>query len=942
MSNLKSIILAGVLAFLVLPTQAQWKVVEKVAGSASDYVIPYEKYVLENNGLTLIIHEDHSDPIVHVQVAYHVGSARESVRNSGFAHFFEHMMFQGSKNVADEEHFKIISEAGGTNNAFTSFDKTVYVNTAPSNLTETLLWLEADRMGTHLEGFTETKFNNQRDAVKNEKRQRYDNQPYGMVSENLFKTVFPNHPYEWTPIGYVDDLDIASFDDLRNFFLRWYGPNNATLVVSGDVNPVQVKQWAEKYFKSIPSCPEVKKQRAATPILPTDVYVPMTDNIWLPLTMMTFPTVKEYHRDEAALDILAEALGGGNNSLLYKNFVKTEDAVQASAGHSALELAGMFQIQVVANFMGMGFNDVEKRIRETLEEFNTKGISSEELERIKASLLSGAIDQLNSVSSKALLLSHWNMMKGETYNMKDEIERYSNVTAEDVMRVFRRYVYNQKAVIINVSREAPKEGDDQKPKSINPHAHEQKKADPQYEGLSYKPLVDDFDRSLRPSIPKGAAVKLPAYFTQNFDNGAKVIGSSTDETPKVYFYLEFEGGHLLEADKKIKSGTASITAELLNEGPAGMSSEEFSAELDRLGSRISFGSGVTSTTVFVSTMKENVDATLELLSKTLNTPRFDPNDFRRVKKQYLEGIKSRKSDPNWMARSTMNSILYEGSILAEDADGDFKSIDKMSVDDCKSFFERFYSPNVLNVAVVGDLSKEEILSKLVFVKDMKSKNVVVPEPPAAKAMQGTTLVLVDKPYAAQSLVVAAFPSSAYSYNGDYFKNTVMNFPLGGAFNSRINLNLREEKGYTYGARSFFNANKYNGTYQFSSNIKKEATDSAIAEFMKEVVKYKNEGISEEELSFTKSSILLSKALDYETPFQKLGFLSSIIEYDLPSNYTSEQEKIINALTVADINALAKANLKPEEMLIVVVGHAYKIREGLEKLGYGKIRLVEIN
>ena len=389
---MKNILTLAIVAIMYSFSTAQtsFELVEKVTPEEGKVLIPYEKYKLPANDLTLIIHEDHSDPIVHVRVAYHVGSARESIRNSGFAHFFEHMMFQGSKNVADEEHFKIISESGGTNNAYTSFDKTVYHQTATSNMTETLLWLEADRMGTHLEGFTQKKFENQRNAVKNEKRQRYDNQPYGMVNEILFKSLFANHPYEWTPIGFVDDLDMASFEDLRNFFLRWYGPNNASLVVSGDVDPEEVKVWAEKYFKGIAKCPEVRDMYPKKPALSMDYYVKDYDNIFAPLTLMAFPTVPEYHADEAALDILGEIIGGGNNSILYKNLEKKELALQVGAFHTTLELAGMFAVQVVTKPTmagGMSEADVEKNIRASIEEFETRGVSDEDLEITKTQVL---------------------------------------------------------------------------------------------------------------------------------------------------------------------------------------------------------------------------------------------------------------------------------------------------------------------------------------------------------------------------------------------------------------------------------------------------------------------------------------------------------------------------------------------------------------------------
>lgn len=942
MRNLKTSALLLLAMLLSTASFAQFELVEEVKADANPNAIPYKKFKLASNDLTLIIHEDHSDPIVHVQVAYHVGSARESVRNSGFAHFFEHMMFQGSKNVEDEEHFKIISESGGTNNAYTSFDKTVYVNTAPSNLTETLLWLEADRMGLHLDGFTEEKFNNQRDAVKNEKRQRYDNQPYGMMNEVLFKSLFPNHPYEWTPIGYVDDLDDASFEDLRNFFLRWYGPNNATLVVSGDVNPEDVKAWVNKYYGTINKCPDVRPDRPQRPILPINKYVPMTDNIWLPRTAIAYPTVEANHKDEAALSLLGQIFGGGNNSILYKNFIKTEDAVQAFSYNQSLELAGFFQIQVIANFMGLSFNEVEAKVNETLKEFNEKGVSDEELKRTKMSYRSYLLDQANSVSSKATLLADWNMMEMPAgYNLDDEIQKYEDVTKEDIMRVFRKYILNKKAVIQTVSREAPKDGDDETPKSVNPHAGEVKVIDAQYKGLTYNPPKDNFDRSIQPKAAAVKSVIVPDYYTANFDNGLKVIGSETKDLKKVYLYLVMEGGHLLEADKKINSGTAALTASLMNEGTASMTSEEYSAALEMLGSNISFGSGNTSTSVYVESFKENLDATLAILKEVLSQPRFDEKDFRRIKKQTLESIKNRKSSPSYLAYSTYNKQIYGKSILAESSSGDFKSVNKISVADCKAYYEAFYSPNVASLSILGPVNQNEILGKLDFLKSWENKNVVIPTIPAPEKPEETTIILVDKPYAAQSLIVAGYPSLKYDYNGDYFKSGVMNFTLGGAFSSRINLNLREDKGYTYGARSNFSANQYYGNYTFSGNIKKEATDSSIMEVMKELKNFKSGGITDEELTFTKSSILLSEALQYETPRQKLGFLANIVDYGLPKGYTAEQMKIVNSLTKEQINELAAKYIEPEHMLIVVVGHAYKVKPGLDKLGYGKVKVITV-
>ena len=939
----KTIITLNLVLFTIASlAQSSFELIEKVEAQEGKVIIPYEKYKLPNNDLTLIIHEDHSDPIVHVQVAYHVGSARESVRNSGFAHFFEHMMFEGSRNVKEGEHFKIIGESGGVNNAYTSFDKTVYHQTAPKNMTEKLLWLEADRMGTHLESFTQKQFENQRETVKNEKRQRYDNQPYGMVSEILFKSLFSNHPYEWTPIGYVDDLDIATYEDLKNFFLRWYGPNNATLIVSGDVNPEEVKVWVEKYFKGIQKCPEVKNMYPKKPQMSMDYYVTTTDNIFAPLTSFSVPTVPEFHRDEAALDILAEVLGGGNNSILYKNLTKQELALQAGAGHSTLELAGFLSIQVVtkpAMAGGLSFKEVEEKVRASIAEFETRGVTQEDLDITKAQVLRATYSQLNSIDSKSGILGHFSMMKGDGYGLQDEIDRYNAVTAEDVLSVYNKYIKGRKAVILRVEREANKDDDDDTPKSVNPHANDPKKIEAQYEGLVYNGPKQDYTT---PSVPAAKAFTLPDFYTEKFDNGLEVIGTQSSESPLVYFYIDMEGGHLLESDKKVSIGTAMMTASMMGEGTEKLTTEQFSRELEKLGSSISFNSGTMNSSIFVSSLSKNVDATLVLLKDALFQPRFDAADFKRIKEQTIEGLKSQKSNPSVMANKAWGKIMYEGTILADYYYGDFKSINKIGLDEVKSFYNSYYSPNVSTLVVSGDISKEDALSKLSFLKEWKNTNVVVPAIPELKMPSKTVIYLVDKPYASQSTIYAGHPGPKFDYKGDYFKSGVMNYTLGGAFNSRLNLKLREDKGWTYGARSGFSGNKQYGVYRFSGEIKKEATDSAVQVLMEEVIKFSNTGITQEELDFTKSSITLSEALDYETPFDKLNFLNSIIENDLPKDYTIQQAAMIKGMSVADINAVAKAQLKPDNMVIIVVGHAYKVRDGLNKLGYGKIKEITVD
>ncbi|NUM31587.1 MAG: insulinase family protein [Bacteroidetes bacterium] len=940
MSKIKTFILSALFLFS-LKAFSQFEFIEKVEQKPGEIIIPYEKYKLTSNDLTLIIHEDHSDPIVHVQIAYHVGSARESVRNSGFAHFFEHMMFQGSKNVADEEHFKMISKAGGTCNAFTSFDKTVYINTAPSNFTETLLWMEADRMSSLLEGFTKEKFESQRNAVKNEKKQSYDNQPYGMVSEVLFKTLFANQSsYEWTPIGFTDDLDIASFEDLRRFFLKWYKPNNATIVVSGDVNPEEVKEWVNKYYGTIAKGKTITKPKKVNVILPYDQYVEIKDNIYLPLTMMVWPTVPEFNKDEVPLTLLSYILSGNNSSPFYKKFVKTEDAVQASAGHSSLELAGFFSVDVVGTYGGLSTKEIEKKIRETLAEFDKNGCSNEELEKAKVVYKTNIIDVMDGVSSKALSLSHWNMMLNKKYNINDEIDAFNRVTKDDIMRVFRTYIKDKYAVIINVVPD-PEERDTSISKSVNPHANEEKIADPQYNGLTYTPVKDNFDRSLWPTVKPNKPVTLPDVYEFKLTNDLKVIGTKTSETPKVIVQLNIEGGQLLETGK-YPTGTTQLLASLLTEGTKDLTSEQFQNELDKMGSSISFYAGQTQFSCYLTSTKENIEKTLKLFEGVLLSPRFESSDFKRIKKQMLESVQSLKKNPSAMAEIAFQNIMFKGTLLEDDNSGNFKSVSKIKLDDVKEYFNNNFAPNVSSLIITGDLSDEEARKYFDFLNKWNRKELTIPSLGNMPEPEKVQIYLIDKPYAPQSVIMVTQKHIPYDYNGDYFKSTVMYYPLGGSFNSRLTLNIREKHGFAYSPQSAFSGNKYYGFLMWRADVRTNATDSAIREVMYEISNFKSGGITDEELDYAKKSLLAADALKYESPGQKAGFLGRVINYNLPKNFSQEQMKIINNLTKDEINEIAKKVLHPETMTIIVVGHAYKIREKLNKLGYGKIKEIKID
>ncbi len=921
---------------------AQTKLIEKVTKTGDELVIPYEKHVLAN-GLTLIIHEDHSDPLVHVDVTYHVGSAREELKKSGFAHFFEHMMFQGSENVADEEHFKIVTEAGGTLNGTTNRDRTNYFETVPSNQLEIMLWLEADRMGFFLDAVTQQKFEVQRATVKNEKGQNVDNRPYGPFRELNAAALYPyGHPYSWLTIGKLEDLDRVDVNDLKKFFLRWYGPNNATLTVGGDVNPTEVIAMVEKYYGVIPMGPKVEPMKLDAPVLDKNRYVSYLDkNIRFPAVIFTYPTVPRFHPDEAPLDCLAEILGTGKSSYFYKNFVKTQKAIQASVFNPASELAGEMSMFVLP-FPGQTLGEFEKQVDQILIDFEAAGVTDADIEKFKADTESNMINSLASVSGKVSQLASYQTLKGNPNGIKNDLDRYLAITKEDVMRVFRKYVKNQPHIVLSAladptakpaqpdNYEIPTSGDNPFPTT-------------NYEGLTYnRAKGDKFDRSKRPGLGANPVVQVPEFWNATFENGLKIIGTKSDEIPSVSLQLTINGGHKLDAYDKEKAGLASLTASMMNEATENYSAEEIQEELRKLGSSIGIGGGRGQSTVFISSLKKNLDKTLTLAEEILMRPKFAEEDFERLKKQQIEGVKSSRKDPSSIANEAYNKLLYgKDHIYGIPTSGDETSIEKITLADVQSFYQKYYSPSVSELVVVGDITEGEIMPSIQFLKDWASKKVDIPSVAITEKPEKTKIYLVDKTDAPQSEIrIGYLTDLTYDVTGDYYKSFLMNFPLGGAFNSRINLNLREDKGWTYGARSFFSADEEIGSYTARAGVKAVATDSSVVEFIKEIKDYNKNGISKEELAFMKSSIGQRDARNYETPRQKAGFLRRIVHYDLDRTFVEEQTKMVENITKAELDALAKKYLQPDNMCILVVGDEATNRPKLEKLGYEVVILNE--
>ncbi len=903
-----------------------------------ELVIPYTKYVLEN-GLTVILHEDHSDPLVHVDVTYHVGSGREDVGKSGFAHFFEHMMFQGTEHVEDEQHIKIISESGGTMNGTTNTDRTNYFETVPSNQLEKMLWLEADRMGFLLDAVTQEKFEVQRETVKNERGQRVDNQPYGLLGERVNEAMFPEgHPYSWMTIGYLVDLDRVDVNDLKKFFLRWYGPNNATLTIGGDIDAEQTLAWVTKYFGSIPRGPEVAMPEKPVVTLETDRYISLEDNVALPLLYMAYPTVHLYHEDEAPLDVLMFILGQGETSLLYKNMVKNGLAVQASAGHGCQELFCSFTIFALPNpAMGKSLADLEKIMRDSLVEFEGRGVTDDDVIRVKMSIVSGMIYGLESVAGKVSQLAAYQTYTGKPDFTAADIARYDNVTKDDVMRVYRKYILGKAAVVM----------------SVVPHGQSDQIAAPdtwsRYErnlpdylatteaDLEYRRATDDFDRSIMPPAGENPSISLPQIWRDEFENGIRILGALNDETPTTAISMRIDAGQRNEPLEKL--GLAALTAAMMNEATMRSTNEELSDRLQKLGSVIQFGSNNNNTSMSIRSLSKNLDATLAIAAEKLLEPKFDEADFERVKAQTLQGIEQSTKQAAATAQVVYQQLLLgkNNSISYLDI-GTTETVSGLTLDDVKEFHAAHYSPRVASIIGVSDFSKEDLIEKLAVFEPWQGPAVEKVALQNFPETGETKIYLVDKPGAAQSEIRIGKRSLDYDATGEFYRAGLMNYALGGAFNSRINLNLREDKGYSYGASSGFNGEVDYGVFTAAAAVRSDATSESIIEFEREIRDYAEKGITEPELTFTRNAIGQRDARTFETPAQKLVFLSRVVTYDLDDDFVEKQNEILAGVAQKDLSDLAEQHLNMDEMLIVVVGDKATILPGLQELGYEIIEL----
>ncbi|WP_063668498.1 M16 family metallopeptidase [Aliivibrio fischeri] len=905
--------------------------VEQVLPKEGSTVIPYQKYTLDN-GLTVILSPDHSDPLVHVDVTYHVGSAREEIGKSGFAHFFEHMMFQGSENVGDQQHFKIITEAGGTLNGTTNRDRTNYFETVPANQLEKMLWLESDRMGFLIDAVSQKKFEIQRSTVKNERGQNYDNRPYGLIYEKMGEALFPQgHPYSWQTIGYVEDLDRVDVNDLKAFFLRWYGPNNAVITIGGDLDSKQTLEWVNKYFGSIPRGPEVENAPKQPVTLKENRYITLEDRIQQPMVMIGWPTTYRGEETEASLDMLATLLGDGKTSLLYQELVKTGKVVDAGAFHDCAELScTMYVYAMTDSGKNNDLSTAYKEVMDVLEKFDKEGVSKADLEEVQGSAEAGAIFGLQSVSGKVSQLASNETFYGNPNQLEKQLAELKAVTPEKVSQAFDTYMANKYKVTLSVVPKGKTQLEVQKPNFVTPKRDlpEYKKIDEN--SLDVRRAVDDFDRSIMPQPSKGVTAKAPDIYRANLSNGIEVLGTEAIETPTIQLQIAIPAGNRYVP--KGKEGLASLTAAMMEEGTTTSSSEELQKKLDKLGSSVSFNSGSYTTTISVASLTKNIDQTLAIVDEMLFEPAFEQADFDRLQKQAVEGLVYEHQRPSWLASQATREILFKGTIFDRSPDGSLASVQALTLDDVKAFYKQTYTPIGTQIVSVGDINKSDLINKLAFLSDWKGATPEILAPQRLPTLNEQKIYLVNKPNAPQSVVRFVRQGMPFDATGELYQTQLANFNLGGNFNSRINQNLREDKGYTYGAGGYLMGNKEIGMSIFYAQVRADVTVESIKEFISEMDKFKKDGMTVDELNFMRLAVGQQDALKYETPGQKAHLLGKILTYSLDDDFIDEQNELIETLGRDKLNSLAAKWFDPAQYQIVVVGDEKELLPKLKSLG----------
>ncbi|PTM08889.1 MAG: peptidase M16 [Bacteroidetes bacterium] len=911
---------------------------------SKEFKVDYEKITLDN-GLQVIFHIDRSDPVVAVALTSHVGSAREIEGRTGFAHLFEHLLFLESENLGKGGLDKMSARIGGSGaNGSTSRDRTNYFQTVPKDALEKMIWAEADKLGYFINTVTDPVLAKEKQVVKNEKRQSVDNRPYGHNFYVIDKNLYPEgHPYSWEVIGSLEDLQNATLQDVKDFYNRWYVPNNVTLTIAGDFDVDQAKDWVNKYFSEIKrgeDIPEMVKQPVTLSETKKLFY---EDNFArAPQLTLTWPGVHNYHPDSYALEVLATYLSQGKKAPLYKVLVEDEklsDNVNAFQYNS--EIAGQFMMQVTA-FSDVNLQNVLSGINKGLTNFEAEGISEADLARIKAGQETSFYNSLSSVLGKGFQLAQYEIFASDPGFVNQDVKNILAVSSDDVMRVYNTYVKDKHYVATSF---VPKE---QKDLALNDSQLADVVEEPILEGAEetfdasiaaeYEKTPSSFDRSVEPPYGDSPDVNVPNVWKGDLSSGMKVFGIENDEVPLVQFEIQLKGGMLLENPNKI--GVSNLLADLMTKGTANKTPEDLENAIETLGASLNTRASKEAITISGNTLAKNYEKTMALVQEILLEPRWDEKEFDLLKQSTLAQIERQKAQPNSIANNQFDKLIYgENHILSHDNLGTKSSVNAITIDDLKAYYDTYFSPNITKFHVVGSISKDKVTKSLTNLNSKwSSKSVEFPNIADPSAPDASKVYFYDVPGAKQSVLSFGYPALAAT-DTDYYPASLLNYRLGGGgFASQLTQQLREGKGYTYGIRSGFSGSTIKGAFEISSGVRSNVTYESSS-LVKEILENYGKNYNENDLEVTKGYMIKSNARAFETLRSKLNMLTNISNYGYADDYAKQREAIVKAMTVDDIKALAEKYLNPEKMIYLVVGDAATQMHKLEGLGFGKPELL---
>jgi zinc protease len=881
--------------------------------------IPYKKFVL-TNGLTLIVHEDHKAPIVAVNLWYHVASKNEKVGKTGFAHLFEHLMFTGSehfKGSGDQRgFFEAMERIGATDlNGTTSNDRTDFFENVPVNALDVALWLESDRMGHLLGSIDQAKLDTQRGVVQNEKRQG-ENQPYGVTEELITKGTAPaGHPYSWTVIGSMEDLNAASLDDVKAWFTNYYGAANAVLVLAGDIDPDTALKKAVHFFGEVPSGPPVANYQAWIPRIQGTRRETVSDRVPQARLYKVWNIPQYGEPDNVYLDMAADVLVSSKSSRLYKRLVYDDQVctgVEASVDPN--EISGQFHITATAR-PGEDLAKVEKAVDEEVARFLAEGPTPEELQRVKAAKIASfvrGIERIGGFGGKSDVLAMNETFRGSPDFYKVPLEYIRKATASDLLAASKRWLNDDVYIL-----------------EVHPF--------PDYETTG-----QTADRSRLPTPGPDPEVKFPSLQRAKLSNGLKVVLAERHSLPLVSFSLQVDAGYA--ADQFAIPGTAKLAMQMIDEGTARRTALQISDQLYALGANLGASSDLDASSVSLSTLTSTLDPALEIYADVILNPSFPEPDFLRLQKQLLAAIRREKSQPFGMALRVFPRLLYGaghayGNPLT--GSGTAESISKLTRADLQKFHGTWFKANNATLIIVGDATLDAITPKLEkLFGGWKSGSVPSKNLSPVEHQKQSAVYLIDRPGSIQSVILAGDVGLPKA-NPDEISIETMNVVLGGAFTSRVNMNLREAKHWAYGAGTILVPARGQGPFVAYAPVQTDKTKESMIELNKELHGILGkQPITADELTTAQKHETLALPGEWETIDAVSSSIGEIVNFGLPDDYYTTYPSKVHALGIKDLEKAAQKVVHPDQSVWVVVGDRSKIEPGLRDLGWGEVKLLD--